>query len=90
MADVDQTSPLVTIVSGAVATLSGVVVFLWRQITTNYQKTETKLDLCEQTHYKTQELIVGLTREVGELKGRQQGIDELAKEVLKAVTKKEP
>lgn len=90
MADVDQTSPLVTIVSGAVATLSGVVVFLWRQITTNYQKTETKLDLCEQTHNKTQELIVGLTREVGELKGRQQGIDELAKEVLKAVTKKEP
>lgn len=72
------------LISGITAVTSALV-FMWRQITEAAKRTAIKLDACEECHRKTQDRIVSLVRELGELKGRQDGIEELASNVLKAV-----
>lgn len=87
MAELETLQTVLTLVSSAVAAMGGVVAFLWRQISANNQKTESKLEKCEQSHQATHDMILGLTRKVGELEGRQQGISELADQVLAVVAK---
>lgn len=74
-----------TALTGAISVLGGVVAFLWRQISAAQLKTEAKLEACEKTHAETQEMMLGMVRELGELRGKQDGISEMAGQVLKTV-----
>lgn len=69
----------------AVATLAGAIAYLWRQSNESNLRVEKKLEACEESHKETQTTIVCLSRELGELKGKQAGIELLAKQVLEVV-----
>lgn len=78
---------IVAALMAAIASLSGAIVYLWRYISDVQKKTESKLEECENAHKASHESMLSLTREVGELKGRQQGVTELAEKVLQEISK---
>ena len=83
-------------VSG-LASLAGVIAFLYKQNQKNTNKIEGRADRIEKKHDLTIKEMVNVTREVGELKGRidlaekihprLDDLQNLSEEVLKAVTK---
>lgn len=75
-----------TMLSGAVTGLAGVVGFLWKQIYASQKKTEEKLEHCESSHKETQATLLVMSRDLGELKGKQEGISELANQVLTVIS----
>lgn len=74
---------------GAMAT---VITALWAMVRSNMkqserrsERTEAALDDCEKRHKETHVQILDLTRQLGEVKGKQDGINELAHAVLRTV-----
>lgn len=64
----DQTT-LAGILLAGITALGGVVTVLWKQISSNQQRTEKKLDECEQDREELHQKISGLTVRVDELEG---------------------
>jgi outer membrane murein-binding lipoprotein Lpp len=64
----DQTT-LAGILLAGITALGGVVTVLWKQISSNQQRTEKKLDECEQDREELHQKIGGLTVRVDELEG---------------------
>lgn len=87
---------LLSAIGAAVATLSGAVGVLWRHVTSTAKRNEKqqearlsdigdKLERCEDLHAETTSTLLELTREVGEVKGHQSGVTELAQRALDTV-----
>ena len=77
-------------------TLVGAIVVLWRQMHTHQKdvhdslveqhvKTEKELQKCNEGHQETNRQMLEFSREMGELKGRQAGIESLSTRVLNEV-----
>lgn len=81
-----------TALTGAGVALSGSIAALFRYVVTqtkkNTDRLEAKLDECEVKHESTQTELKELTFQVGEMKGYQKGIEDLAKQVLEVVGKR--
>lgn len=71
----------------AIGALASVVVYLWRHDVKRHERTETKLDECEEHHEKTRGELLTLTEKVGRLEGRQEGIERLGNRVLEEIRK---
>ena len=73
----------------AVASLSGVIAFLYLRLDKSTREAEKrlqkKLDTCEEQHHKTHEDMLAVMSKIGKLEGRRQGIQELADKVLEVV-----
>jgi len=72
-------------VLGAISALGGAIVYLWRSQVVSTSKTETKLERCEDGHRESHAKMMEITDKLGELRGRQAGITDLAESVLKTV-----
>ena len=70
-------------------TLTGAVAALWKAMNDRSSKMETrltlKLDHCEEKHGEVNSTLLTMAQELGELKGRQEGINTLAEQVLSVV-----
>lgn len=85
MMDYGLAASVLTLLGGAIATL-------WRnlhaaQLATE-KKLEAKLDHCEIQHKDANDKILSLAVEIAEVRGRQEGVNSLAQEVLKVVSGK--
>jgi len=49
------------------------------------KRTEEKLEVCEEKHETTQQTLMDVKEELGVLRGRQEGVTQLAKQVLEVV-----
>lgn len=63
---------------GAVVTaLSGAVTVLWRNHVKDKERVEKKLDECESQHEESTQQLIGLSSEVGELRGKVGTLEEM-------------
>jgi len=80
--DYGLAASVLTLLGGAIATL-------WRNLHAAQQATEKKLEAklehCEMQHKDSNSKILSLAIEVAEVRGRQEGVNSLAQEVLKVV-----
>jgi hypothetical protein len=76
--------PLGWITSAGVA-LSGAIGWLGKEVMRRQKRTEEKLEVCEEKHEKTQTDLMEVKEELGVLRGRQEGVTQLAKQVLEVV-----
>jgi len=76
--------PLSWITSAGVA-LSGAIGWLGREVLRRQKRTEEKLEVCEEKHETTQQTLMDVKEELGVLRGRQEGVTQLAKQVLEVV-----
>lgn len=68
-----------------ISILAGVVVLFWRMLVDSNKRTEEKLSKCESKHEGVSTQFSDLRAELGFLKGRQDGIESLANQVLTTV-----
>ena len=78
--------PIGWITSAGVA-LSGAIGWLGREVLRRQKQTEEKLEVCEEKHEETQATLMDVKEELGVLRGRQEGVTQLAKQVIEAVSK---
>lgn len=71
----------------AATVLAGVIALFWKVISKHHIDTKTKLDMCEEKHEETNTQLLTLTGKVGELEGRQNGIEHMSTAVLEEVRK---
>lgn len=67
--------------------VSGVVVVFWKLHLSAVAKTDEKLKHCEESHSAVHTEMINVKAEMGYLRGRQEGIEGLAREVLEIVAK---
>lgn len=83
-------------IASIAAMLVGAIGYLWRAIVQNQKeihrslidqnaKTERELAKCNEGHVETNRQLLEFSREMGELKGRQNGIENLSNRVLTEV-----
>jgi hypothetical protein len=72
-------------VSTTIGALVSAIVYLWRQQVEVARETRTKLERTEKRLLDEGEKILSLTREVSLVKGRQEGVEDLANQVLEIV-----
>jgi cell division protein FtsB len=60
---------------------------LWKRVETDHQETKAELDKCEKDHIATKEEMASLKEDLGFLRGRQDGIEDLARNVLEVVAR---
>lgn len=69
-----------------IVALAGVIGALWRHQVKQQERTQKKLDDCQEAHHETTKELVGLSGRVGhlegKLEGRIEGMHELAKAVI--------
>jgi hypothetical protein len=74
---------------GITAILVSAIAALWKVLQMQYSKVETrlstKLDKCEEKHEEVNTSLLTLHSQLGELRGRQQGVEDLASQVLRVV-----
>ena len=74
---------------GITAILVSAIAALWKVLQMQYSKVETrlsaKLDKCEEKHEEVNADLLTLHSQLGELRGRQQGVEDLASQVLRVV-----
>mgnify|MGYP002634551002 FL=1 len=74
---------------GITAILVSAIAALWKVLQMQYSKVETrlstKLDKCEEKHEEVNMSLLTLHSQLGELRGRQQGVEDLASQVLRVV-----
>ena len=76
--------PIGWITSAGVA-LSSAIGWLGREVLRRQKRTEEKLEVCEEKHEATQAALMDMKEELGVLRGRQEGVTQLAKQVLEVV-----
>lgn len=80
---------IIKLILPAGGVLGGVVAMFWRIIAKHHNHTEEKLEACEVQHKETTDTLILLKGEVGELKGRQDGIEKMSADVLDEIRKLE-
>jgi len=70
---------------GAVTSIAGALVFVFKLYQGRIAKNEEKLERYEENHLKTSIDIAEMKRQIGYLEGQQEGIKNLAKQVLDVV-----
>ena len=75
----------ISMILGGFGALTAVIGYLWREHINDKKAVETKLEKCESSHVESVKSTLELTREVGELKGRQEGVNSLARQVLEMI-----
>jgi hypothetical protein len=74
------------------AALIGAIGTLWRVLHTQNLNVEkrltTKLDQCEEKHGEVNQKLLNMAIDLGELRGRQDGVNSLAEQVLAVVADK--
>ena len=94
----DSISVSTTEVVAAITCLGGAIGVLWMSLQKTiagkiehteklYAETAKKLDQCEVKHDEVSLKMVQMSSEIGELRGRQAGVTELAKQVLEVVAR---
>jgi len=72
-------------VIAAIVALASAVAYLYAAQLLQAKRTERKLAHCEKGHEQANRKLIELTGDFKELKGKQDGVSQFAKEVLKAV-----
>jgi len=67
--------------------MAGVVGVFWKLHLNAVAKTDEKLKHCEESHTAVHTEMINVKAEMGYLRGRQEGIEGLAREVLEVVAK---
>ena len=65
-ADADGGTMLVQLILSAMAALSSVVVYLWRQFAADKVRTEQKLDDCHKSHEAVHQQMLGMSKDFGQ------------------------
>lgn len=68
-----------------ITALASVVTMLWRMQLSNFNDTKEKLCKCEEQHTQSTAQIRELAVQVAEVRGKQDGITELANQVLTTI-----
>lgn len=77
------------IIGPAGGSLLAAIGYLWREQLRTRQQTEAKLTKCEEGHAETANKLLVMAEQLGELRGRQDGVTQLAEQVLSAVSRKD-
>lgn len=72
-------------ITATIGALVSAILYLWRQQVEAAKDTRSKLERTEKRLFDEGEKILDLTREVSLVKGRQEGVENLANQVLEIV-----
>ena len=76
---------IAAILLGGLGVCSTVIVHLWQRLTKVTTDMESKLVNCESQHVEANKQILNLSVEVAEIRGRDKGINELAKAIVENI-----
>jgi hypothetical protein len=66
----------------AVSSMATVIVIMWRMHVGTTKATENKLQVCEAKHTEATAVMLQMKEEIGYVRGRQDGVEGLAKQVI--------
>jgi len=77
-----------SVIAGVICSLTAAIVELFRRITKNSKKIEEKLETCEQEHRRRDSEYLALSNKLSRMEGEQEGIKNLANQVLLLIAEK--
>lgn len=77
--------PALAAITAAVSGLATAIGYLWRANANNHRGTQVKLEACEKRDEKSQSVMLVMTEKLGKLEGRQEGVEALARSVLREI-----